>query len=106
MKLELQHLKINESNTSMPLQHYKKCHSNKPSFVIEFLCASMASTLIHANINRKLIIITFMTSGIQSENNVYFLVEFCDDMLIHINEYLNSLFCSLETNQLIYLIKM
>ena len=65
----------------------KKCHSNKPSFVIEFVCAS--STLIHANINRKLIIITFMTSGygIQSVNDVYFLVGFCDDMLIHINEY-------------------
>ena len=49
-----------------------------------------------------------MTSGngIQSENNVYFLVELCDDMLIHINKYLNSLFCSLETNQLIYLIKI
>jgi hypothetical protein len=27
----------------------------------------------------------------QSENDVYFLVEFCDDMLIYINKYLNSL---------------
>ena len=97
MKLKLQHLKINENNTFISLQYYKKCHSNKPSFVIEFLCAS--STLIHANINRKLIMITFMASGngIQSENNLYFLVGFCDDMLIHINKYWIHYDCH-ETN--------
>ena len=40
-----------------------------------------------------------MTSGydIQSENDVYFLVGFCDDMLIHINEYWVHCDCH-ETN--------
>ena len=40
-----------------------------------------------------------MTSGydMQSENDVYFLVGFCDDMLIHINEYWIHCDCH-ETN--------